>query len=266
MPPHAPLQVHSAGQLLTRDFVSMLPFTDELVVLELSGGAVLTALETGVGSFPALEGRFLQVGGWAGCSAVCVLWVCWRVLWYTRGFAVACAVGRHQMHNGPACLPASPPSPAVPTPLPLVPARFLSPSLPASTLPLPCPVQVSGIRFEFDPSRPAGSRIVPGSVEVAGEPVEMDRLYKASSVLYCSVLLCTAMSCSVLPCHVLLLPAPAALVSAAAASPPRAAPPNLLPLSLLPLSLLPLPPLLLACLLAAAGGHQGLPAGRQGWV
>lgn len=38
----------------------MLPFTDELVLLELSGADVLTALETGVGSWPALEGRFLQ--------------------------------------------------------------------------------------------------------------------------------------------------------------------------------------------------------------
>lgn len=54
-------QVHAAGQLITRDFVSMLPFTDELVLLELSGSDVLTALETGVGSWPALEGRFLQV-------------------------------------------------------------------------------------------------------------------------------------------------------------------------------------------------------------
>ncbi|PRW59853.1 5 -nucleotidase [Chlorella sorokiniana] len=56
-------QVHAAGQLITRDFVSMLPFTDELVLLELSGSDVLTALETGVGSWPALEGRFLQVSG-----------------------------------------------------------------------------------------------------------------------------------------------------------------------------------------------------------
>lgn len=58
-PPSHP-QVHAAGQLITRDFVSMLPFTDELVLLELSGSDVLTALETGVGSWPALEGRFLQ--------------------------------------------------------------------------------------------------------------------------------------------------------------------------------------------------------------
>ena len=41
----------------------MLPFTDELVLLELSGTDLLTVLETGVGSWPALEGRFLQVSG-----------------------------------------------------------------------------------------------------------------------------------------------------------------------------------------------------------
>jgi 2',3'-cyclic-nucleotide 2'-phosphodiesterase (5'-nucleotidase family) len=52
--------VHAAGQLLMRDFVSMLPFTDDLVLLELSGGDLLRVLETGVGAVPALEGRFLQ--------------------------------------------------------------------------------------------------------------------------------------------------------------------------------------------------------------
>jgi hypothetical protein len=42
--------------------------------LAVSGGAVLTALETGVGSYPALEGRFLQVrGGVVGCSQCVVL-------------------------------------------------------------------------------------------------------------------------------------------------------------------------------------------------
>ena len=60
-PAPAPPKVHGAGQLTMRDFVAMLPFTDELVLLELSGADVLVALETGVGSWPALEGRFLQV-------------------------------------------------------------------------------------------------------------------------------------------------------------------------------------------------------------
>ncbi|KAI3436153.1 hypothetical protein D9Q98_002210 [Chlorella vulgaris] len=56
-------QIHAAGQLLMRDFVSMLPFTDDLVLLELSGADLLKVLETGVGAVPALEGRFLQVSG-----------------------------------------------------------------------------------------------------------------------------------------------------------------------------------------------------------
>lgn len=61
LPPSAVLQIHAAGQLLMRDFVSMLPFTDDLVLLELSGADLLKVLETGVGAVPALEGRFLQV-------------------------------------------------------------------------------------------------------------------------------------------------------------------------------------------------------------
>ena len=56
-------QIHASGRLSMRDFVSMLPFTDELVVLSLSGSALLAALETGVSSWPKREGRFLQVAG-----------------------------------------------------------------------------------------------------------------------------------------------------------------------------------------------------------
>jgi len=55
--------VHPAGRLKMRDFVTMLPFTDELVVLRLTGKDVLNALETGVSSWPRREGRFLQVSG-----------------------------------------------------------------------------------------------------------------------------------------------------------------------------------------------------------
>ena len=56
-------QVHPAGRLCMRDFVSMLPFTDELVVLHLTGKQLLQALETGVSAWPKREGRFLQVSG-----------------------------------------------------------------------------------------------------------------------------------------------------------------------------------------------------------
>ena len=174
------MQVHSAGQLLTRDFVSMLPFTDELVVLELSGGAVLTALETGVGSYPALEGRFLQVGGQTGCSVV----VQGRALVQAQMcIYIALAWLPRQLTPLP---PSYPPTTTLPPSLSSS-LRLLDSSLP------PCPAQVSGIRFEFDPSRPAGSRIVPGSVELAGEPLETDRLYKASWALYCPVLLRSAL-------------------------------------------------------------------------
>ena len=56
-------QIHAAGRLCMRDYVSMLPFTDELVVLRLTGSDVLETLETGVSSWPKREGRFLQVSG-----------------------------------------------------------------------------------------------------------------------------------------------------------------------------------------------------------
>ncbi|KAL6766462.1 FAP215 [Auxenochlorella protothecoides x Auxenochlorella symbiontica] len=56
-------QVHAAGQLTTRDVVTMLPFTDELVAVELTGADLLRVLETGVGAWPEPEGRFLQVSG-----------------------------------------------------------------------------------------------------------------------------------------------------------------------------------------------------------
>jgi len=56
-------QIHAAGRLCMRDYVSMLPFTDELVVLRLRGSDVLETLETGVSSWPKREGRFLQVSG-----------------------------------------------------------------------------------------------------------------------------------------------------------------------------------------------------------
>eukprot|EP00887_Chlorella_sp_A99_P006466 scaffold3.g6466.t1 len=63
--------VHRAGQLTMRDFVSMLPFQDELVLLELTGAEILAALETGVGSWPKLEGRFLQArAGLGGVSGL----------------------------------------------------------------------------------------------------------------------------------------------------------------------------------------------------
>ena len=60
-------RIHAAGQLTVKDLITMLPFTDELVVLELSGQDVKDALETSVSAWPAKEGRFLQVSGISYC-------------------------------------------------------------------------------------------------------------------------------------------------------------------------------------------------------
>ena len=39
-------------------------------------------------------------------------------------------------------------------------------------------LQVSGVSFEFDPTRPAGGRITDGSVAVGGAPLGLSREYK----------------------------------------------------------------------------------------
>lgn len=56
-------RVHFTGQFTVKDLITMLPFTDELVVVEMSGSDLLDALETSVSAWPAKEGRFLQVSG-----------------------------------------------------------------------------------------------------------------------------------------------------------------------------------------------------------
>lgn len=56
-------RVHHAGQFTVKDLITMLPFTDELVVVEMTGRDLLDALETSVSAWPAMEGRFLQVSG-----------------------------------------------------------------------------------------------------------------------------------------------------------------------------------------------------------
>lgn len=101
--PKPTIQVHAAGQLTTRDVVTMLPFADELVAVELTGANLLRVLETGVGAWPAQEGRFLQV---------------------------------------------------------------------------------SGLRFAFDPRRPPGARVDPASVRVGGVALDPARRYSAVTKAY----------------------------------------------------------------------------------
>lgn len=43
-----------------RDLVNIVPMHDPLVVLEVSGEAIINALENAVSAYPKLEGRFPQ--------------------------------------------------------------------------------------------------------------------------------------------------------------------------------------------------------------
>ena len=54
-------QIYSPGVLLLKDLLNCFPFEDPVVVLRISGKAILEALENSVSLVPALEGRFPQV-------------------------------------------------------------------------------------------------------------------------------------------------------------------------------------------------------------
>ncbi|XP_078365023.1 uncharacterized protein LOC144649408 isoform X1 [Oculina patagonica] len=55
--------IHHPGKFKMKDLSSILPMSDVLVVLELTGDQILQALENGVSQWPKLEGRFPQVAG-----------------------------------------------------------------------------------------------------------------------------------------------------------------------------------------------------------
>jgi len=54
-------EVYPPGILRNKDIMNCFPFEDPCVVLKLTGGAIFDALENGVSTYPALEGRFPQV-------------------------------------------------------------------------------------------------------------------------------------------------------------------------------------------------------------
>lgn len=54
-------QIYPPGILKLKDLLNCFPFEDPVVLLRLSGQALLNALENGVSQLPALEGRFSQV-------------------------------------------------------------------------------------------------------------------------------------------------------------------------------------------------------------
>ncbi|KAJ5538893.1 hypothetical protein N7494_008372 [Penicillium frequentans] len=56
-------QIYPPGILRLKDVLNCFPFEDPVVLLRVSGQALIDALENGVSELPALEGRFCQVSG-----------------------------------------------------------------------------------------------------------------------------------------------------------------------------------------------------------
>ena len=54
-------RIHAHGEFKMHDLMSILPFMNTLVVIEVTGTQLVAALENGVSKHPALEGRFPQV-------------------------------------------------------------------------------------------------------------------------------------------------------------------------------------------------------------
>lgn len=54
-------QIYPPGAIRIKDLTNCFPFEDPVVLLKVSGAAIRGALENGVSSYPALEGRFPQV-------------------------------------------------------------------------------------------------------------------------------------------------------------------------------------------------------------
>jgi len=63
--------VYGPGNITLGDIMEILPFEDSLVVLELDGETIWTALEAGLETWPAQEGRFPVISGF-------------RVVWDSR--------------------------------------------------------------------------------------------------------------------------------------------------------------------------------------
>ena len=61
-PPRGVLQVYE-GTFTLEDLSKLLPFPNELCVVELSGAQILECLENSVSQWPKKEGRFAQARG-----------------------------------------------------------------------------------------------------------------------------------------------------------------------------------------------------------
>ena len=56
-------RVHRSGVLTMRDIVTILPFMESILIVNITGQQVHLALENSVSKYPRLEGRFAQVSG-----------------------------------------------------------------------------------------------------------------------------------------------------------------------------------------------------------
>lgn len=56
-------QIYPPGAIRIKDITTCFPFEDPVVLLRVTGQAIWDALENGVSTYPALEGRFPQVSG-----------------------------------------------------------------------------------------------------------------------------------------------------------------------------------------------------------
>ena len=56
-------QIYPPGAIRIKDITTCFPFEDPVVLLKVTGQAIWDALENGVATYPALEGRFPQVSG-----------------------------------------------------------------------------------------------------------------------------------------------------------------------------------------------------------
>lgn len=52
--------IHPAGDFTMHDLLTILPIVDPLLVVRITGGQLLEALENGVYRYPALDGRYIE--------------------------------------------------------------------------------------------------------------------------------------------------------------------------------------------------------------
>jgi len=148
-------EVQGPGLLRMRHLLALLPMPDTILTFSITGAELVAALENGVSKYPALEGRFPQVCLARVCACVvCVLMIllgCWLDCFISI-FSFVHRLGAGASHCSLALLAL-----------------------------MRC-LQVSGVRFAFDPDSPPGSRV--HHVTVRHHAVELGKTYTLSTKAY----------------------------------------------------------------------------------